>query len=259
MCAFSAHSQETVNLWPAGVPGDNGHDNTAEVTIYHPRGANSGKAVVICPGGAYEHLAMDHEGQQIADLLADNGITSLVLKYRFPHGNDTIPATDARQALRMVRENATEWGVNPSLVGIIGSSAGGHLAATVSTHITDSASTPDFAILFYPVISAKPGLTHGASARNLLGNNLENSDYLTLYSNEEQVSPSTPPTLIFHSGDDRAVPAENSLLYYKALINNGVPAEMHLYPVGGHGWGMNTSFPYHDEMTAILLRYINER
>ncbi|MDE6085461.1 MAG: alpha/beta hydrolase, partial [Muribaculaceae bacterium] len=240
-------------------PGDNGHDNTAMVTVYHPRGTNSGKAVVICPGGAYEFLAMDHEGRQIADLLADHGVTSLVLKYRFPHGNDTIPATDARRALKLVRENAEEWGVNPSHVGIVGSSAGGHLASTVSTHHPDPDAIPNFAILFYPVISVKPELTHSGSANNLLGSNIGNQEYITLYSNEEQVTPATPPTLLLLSGDDAAVPAENSLLYYKSLIANGVPAEMHVYPVGGHGWGMNTSFPYHKEMTDIHVRYVSER
>lgn len=255
---MSSQAQETFNLWPEGAPDNNGHDNIAEVTLYRPNGNNTGKAVVICPGGAYEVLAMDHEGRQIAEILANHGITSFVLKYRFPHGHDLIPAEDARQAIKLMRENAQKWGVDPAKVGIMGSSAGGHLASTVSTHITDSLTRPDFAVLFYPVISMKPEITHAGSAHNLLGDNVDNPEYITLYSNELQVSHATPPTLLLLSGDDTCVPAENSLRYYSALIANGIPAEMHIWTVGGHGWGMNDSFRYHDEMVAEMLRYLSE-
>lgn len=255
---MASNAQETLNLWPDGAPDDNGNDNTAAVTVYHPRGINTGNAVVICPGGAYVFLAMDHEGRQIADLLADHGITSIVLKYRFPHGHDLIPAEDARQAIKLMRENAKEWGVDPQKVGIMGSSAGGHLASTVSTHLVDSLARPDFAVLFYPVISMKPEITHAGSASSLLGENVNNPEYVALYSNEEQVTPATPPTLLLLSGDDTTVPAENSLRYYTALIANGVPAEMHVWPVGEHGWGMNDTFRYHDEMVATMLRYLKE-
>ncbi len=252
----SAITCQTLPLWDE-TPMDNGNDNVAEITVYHPvPTVNSGAAVVICPGGGYEMLAMDHEGHQIANWLASNGITSVVLKYRLPHGNHLIPATDAREAIRKVRANASAWGVNPSLVGIAGSSAGGHLASTVSTHITDSESHPDFAILFYPVISSDPAITHQGSMNNLLGAKVSDPDMLRCYSNDKQVTPATPPTLLLLSDDDLTVPAVNSTRYYNALKANGVPATMYIFPIGEHGWGFHETFAYSKNVRELMLDWL---
>ncbi len=251
-------AQETFNVWPDGTPDDNGHDNTSTLTVYHPaKGVeNTGKAVVICPGGGYEFLAMDHEGHEIAQLMAQNGVTAAVLKYRLPHGNRLIPAEDAREALRIMRRNARYWGIDSAKVGIAGSSAGGHLASTVSVHHVDKAGTPSFSILFYPVISTDPKITHHGSINNLLGNMAKDSDMLDFYSNDKHVDANTPPTIIVVSGDDTTVPVANSLRYYQALSDNKVPAEMHVYPSGEHGWGMHDNFRYHDVMTKSLVDWV---
>lgn len=253
----SVVAQNPENLWPNGTPNDNGHDNEATITVYHPAESNNtGMAVVVCPGGGYTHLAMDHEGKQVAEWLADNGITGVVLKYRLPHGNYTIPADDAREAIRTVRRNAAKWGVNPEKVGIAGSSAGGHLASTVSTHITDVESRPDFSVLFYPVITSQPGITHQGSIDNLLGDLKTDPKMLAEYANELRVDTNTPPAILFLSDDDRAVKPENSIRYYRALKANGVPASMHIFPVGGHGWGFRPTFKYHEPVKTLLIEWL---
>lgn len=253
----SLMAQSPINLWPNGAPNDNGHDNEATITVYQPADSiNTGMAVVVCPGGGYTHLAMDHEGKQVAQWLAENGITGVVLKYRLPHGNYTIPADDAREAIRTVRRNAATWGVNPSKVGIAGSSAGGHLASTVSTHITDAESRPDFSVLFYPVITSEAGVTHQGSIDNLLGELKTNPKMLAEYANELRVDTNTPPAILLLSDDDRAVKPENSIRYYRALKANGVPASMHIFPVGGHGWGFRPTFKYHEPVKILLLEWL---
>ncbi|MCW3094374.1 MAG: alpha/beta hydrolase [Ferruginibacter sp.] len=223
------------------------------ITMFKPAQAN-GKAVVICPGGGYGILAFDKEGTRIAEEMNKWGVTAFVLKYRLPEDSTMMdksigPLQDAQQAIRLVRKNAKEWGVNKNQIGIMGFSAGGHLAATATTHFTfkadasDSDTTslrPDFSILCYPVISFDSTITHKGSRNNLIGSKAtkEKTDF---FSNELQVTKNTPPTFLVHAGDDGTVPVENSIRFYQACIKNKVPAEMHLYPKGGHGFGMNNT------------------
>jgi len=221
------------------------------LTIYRPEASQAnGTAIIICPGGGYALLAASHEGSDVAKMFAGWGITAFVLKYRLPNSaimeDKTIgPLQDAQRALQIVREHAGDWGINPSRIGIMGFSAGGHLAATASTHFStpviangNISVRPDFSILIYPVISFTDSLTHKGSRDNLLGADLSPARVLA-YSNEKQVRADTPPAFLVHAGDDKAVPAGNSLAYYEALLRNKVPAELHLYQRGGHGFGMN--------------------
>ena len=210
----------------------------------------NGTAVIICPGGGYSYLVMNQEGTDVAAAFVKKGIAAFVLKYRLP--NDKImkdksigPLQDAQQAVKILRQRAKEWHIDPSKIGIMGFSAGGHVASTASTHFNDKvldnlegiSLRPDFSILVYPVISFSDSLGHKGSRRSLLGaDSLKKAD---LYSGEKQVSPNTPPAFIIHSGDDKVVPVGNSIRYYEALIANGVKAELHIYPTGGHGFGLN--------------------
>jgi pectinesterase len=220
------------------------------ITIFKPAKAN-GKAVIICPGGGYGILAFDKEGTRVAEEMNRWGITCFVLKYRLPDDSFNIdkslaPLQDAQQAMRYVRSNAKELGVNKNQIGIMGFSAGGHLASTAATHFNfkadeanvDTTSVrPDFAVLIYPVISFDSTITHKGSRNNLIGTKpaKEATDF---FSNELQVTTATPPSFLVHAGDDAAVHVENSVRYYQACIKNKVPVEMHLYPKGGHGFGM---------------------
>lgn len=221
------------------------------LTIYRPEASlANGTAVVICPGGGYGLLAASHEGSDVAKMFTSWGITAFVLKYRLPNSaimvDKTIgPLQDAQRALQIVKQKAAGWGINPSRIGIMGFSAGGHLAATASTHFStpviangDISVRPDFSILIYPVISFTDSLMHKGSRDNLLGADLSPARVLA-YSNEKQVKADTPPAFLVHAGDDKAVPAGNSIAYYEALLRNKVPAELHLYQNGGHGFGMN--------------------
>jgi acetyl esterase/lipase len=215
-----------------------------------PAGKANGTAVIVCPGGGYLHLAMTHEGTDVARMLNELGITAFVLKYRLPNDetmtDKTIgPLQDAQRAIQLVRERAGEWGVNPARVGILGFSAGGHLASTAGTHYNkpyidnphNISLRPDFMVLLYPVISFSDSIGHRGSRDNLIG--LQPSPALIReYSNELQVTAETPPAFLVHAGDDRTVPVANSLHFYEALQRNGVPAEMHIYPRGGHGFGL---------------------
>ena len=220
------------------------------LTIYKPTNAN-GMSVIICPGGGYGILAFDKEGTRVAEEMNKWGITAFVLKYRLPDDTTNIdrslaPLMDAQQAIRLVRSKATEWGLKKDKIGIMGFSAGGHLASTAATHFATNADAtnkdtisvrPDFAILIYPVISFDSTITHKGSRNNLVGATAS-AEQITLYSNELQVNAKTPPSFLVHAGDDGAVPVENSIRYYQACIQYKVPAEMHLYPKGGHGFGM---------------------
>jgi pectinesterase len=221
------------------------------LTVFKPQKPN-GKAVIICPGGGYAILAFDKEGTRVAEELNKWGITAFVLKNRLPDDSINIdrslaPLQDAQQAIRFVRNNAKEYGIERNKIGIMGFSAGGHLASTAATHFnfkaeagnTDTVSVrPDFAILIYPVISFDSTITHKGSRNNLVGANAA-AEKINFYSNELQVTPNTPPSFLVHAGDDGAVPVDNSLRYYQACIKNKVPVELHLYPKGGHGFGMN--------------------
>lgn len=210
-----------------------------------------GPAVVVCPGGGYIGTAGDHEGRQVAELLRDAGIAAFVLKYRIPDDRwcsdkSLAPLQDAQQAIRLVRKNAGKWRINPAQIGIIGFSAGGHLAASAAVHagfkadptVRDSVSVrPDFVALIYAVVSFSDSLCHSGSRDNLLGKEA-GPDRIRFFSNELQVGPQSPPAFLVHAGDDGAVPVENSIAYYQACLKNKIPAEMHLYAGGGHGFGL---------------------
>ncbi len=258
--AMNINAQNTVKLWKGAPPTNNGLENqNPELTIYSPSASqNTGIAIIICPGGGYSGLAMDHEGKQVGEWLVKQGITGIVLKYRLPNKNKNVPLEDAQQAIRYARENAKELNINPEKVGILGFSAGGHLASTASTHFsTQGTSTrPDFSILFYPVITMETA-THGGSRRNLLGENPSETD-IYMFSNEKQVNTNTPPTILLLSDDDKSVLPVNSTLYYDALKRNNVPATMYIFPEGGHGWGMRDSFKYQTQMRELLAMWLND-
>lgn len=254
-------AQTEITLWPNGAPNDNGlgtdDNNVPTLTVYHPSTPN-GMAIIACPGGAYVHLAMDHEGHSMAGWMNSQGITYAVLKYRFPNGHREVPLSDAEQAIRMVRDSADAWGLNPNKVGIMGSSAGGHLASTLSTHYSSQATRPDFQILLYPVISMEEAITHATSRRALIGPN-PTQELIDLYSNDKQVNAQTPPAFITLSSDDTAVPPLNTINYYTALQRNNVPACINIFPYGGHGWGFRDTFPYKREWTATLEKWLREQ
>ena len=238
-------------LWPGGAPGAMGtqDQDIPNLTAYLVPAAKAvGTAVVVCPGGGYVNLAMDHEGQQVARWLNSLGIQSFVLKYRLgPKYHHPIELSDAQRAIRTVRSRAAEYHVQPDRIGIMGFSAGGHLASSAGTHFDSGksdgrdaidrlSSRPDFLILGYPVISFTSNI-HRGSMRALLGDNPD-PQLVQLMSNELQVTAQTPPTFLFHTTDDNVVPVENSVMFYMALRKAGVPAEMHLYEHGPHGVGL---------------------
>jgi acetyl esterase/lipase len=213
------------------------------LSIYKPAAPN-GKAIIVCPGGGYARTAFEKEGTRVADRLLRDSITVFVLKYRLPNPEFQLepslaPLQDAQTAIKYVREQAKTYQLNTNQIGIMGFSAGGHLAATAATKfLPDRASSrPDFAILIYPVISMTTELTHSGSRERLIGKNPDERE-VRAWSADQQVSPDTPPTFLVHAGDDKSVPVGNSLAYYQACINNGVAVEMHLYPGGGHGFGL---------------------
>lgn len=265
------NAQQKVKLWKE-APTENGitekesieRDGTwltniseAELTIYPAdKNNNSGVAVVICPGGGYAGLAIEHEGVQFAKWLNTQGVTGVVLKYRLPNQNKEVPLDDTWQAIRYVRENAEKLGIKS--IGIAGFSAGGHLASTASTHFSvDMHSTrPDFSILFYPVITMDDS-THAGSKKNLLGEKASDFD-IYMYSNEKQVTADTPPTILLLSGDDKGVNPINSSRYYNALLAKNIPATMYIFPEGGHGWGMRENFKYHKQMLELLSMWLTD-
>jgi len=249
-----------IDLWPSGAPNDNGDPaDKAELTVYLPDAKKAtGRAVVCCPGGGYSHLAMDHEGHQWATFFNSKGIALIVLKYRMPHGKRQVPVADAEEAIKTVRRNAAEWHINPSDVGIMGFSAGGHLASTIATHAKGHAA-PNFQILFYPVITMDPAFTHKGSHDNFLGTNLSKKEAKKLefeYSNDLQVNRTTPRAFIALSDDDRSVPAANGFNYYAECYRHDVPASIHVYPTGGHGWGYRETFAYHYQMIFELKAWL---
>lgn len=251
-----AQAQERIDLWPQGAPHDSSNSNdTAFVNVFLPKGDEAtGRAIVICPGGGYTHLAMDHEGYDWAPVFNNMGIAVVVLKYRMPHGVKEVPFEDAEEAIRLVRRHAADWHVDIHQVGIMGSSAGGHLAATTATHAKGDAK-PDFQILFYPVITMDKSFTHQGSHDFLLGANAPQT-LEELYSNEKQVTKDTPPAFIVLSDDDHVVPPMNGVSYYAALNSKNVPATLHIYPTGDHGWGLRSSFAYHAEMLIELKAWL---
>jgi len=242
-------------LWDDTVPGILGsaEKDIPTLTVYPVSGETvTDCAIVICPGGGYGHLAIDHEGRQIAEWFNSIGVTAFVLKYRLPSDGyrHPVPLMDAQQAIRAVRHKASKWNIDTAQIGIIGFSAGGHLASSVGTHFEKPVKIeqgseefeamscrPDFMVLIYPVISMQDGITHQGSKNNLLGENPD-TELVSLVSNENQVTSQTPPTFLVHANDDNAVVPENSLRFYEALRKADVPAEMHIYLKGGHGFGI---------------------
>lgn len=216
---------------------------------------NRGLAVVICPGGGYEHLAMTHEGSELARWFAENGVTAAVLKYRMPCGHREVPLEDVEQALGILGGlEAGETGYTPDRVGIVGCSAGGHLAAMASTM---GGRRPAFAILFYPVITGEEGRCHRGSFDHLLGGN-RTEELTERYSLQHRVTEQTPPTLLLLSDDDTVVPPVSSIAYYDALKRHGIRASMHIYPSGGHGWGARPGFEYADAWREAVLDWLDK-
>lgn len=244
-------------LWSKGAPGAVGSEpeDSPSLTIFRPaEGTANGAAVIICPGGGYGHLSDVKEGSDVAAWLNSLGVTGCVLKYRLsPRYRHPAPLLDAQRAIRLVRSRATQWKLDPQRVGILGFSAGGHLASTAGTHydMGDSDATdpidkfscrPDLMVLCYPVISFSSPFTHVGSRNNLLGMNAD-PKVLEVLSNEKQVTRETPPTFLFHTSADTGVPPENSLMFYMALHAKGVPAELHIYEQGRHGVGLAPKDP----------------
>lgn len=271
LCTFQIMGQQAVEmpLWTNGAPETNGivkdeatnaighieFSKEAKIYIYLPeKSKNTGKAILICPGGGYRILAMQHEGHDVAKWLASQGIAGIVLKYRMPNLHAEIPLSDAKEAMRMIRQHSKDWGIESNKVGVCGFSAGGHLASTLATH-ADSTTRPNFAILFYPVISMKDSITHLGSRNALLGNH-PTEKMIDVFSNENAVSRQTPPTLLLLADDDKAVIPENSILFYQALKRNKVPAAMHVFPSGSHGFGFRTSYTYHEQLKSIILDWL---
>lgn len=255
-----------IKLWPDNVPNSKKapaayvekteNNRTSMVTDpvllpYFPDKAKAnGTAVIICPGGGYSRLAMDIEGDAVAKKFNEIGVTAFVLKYRLPSDEIMVdktigPLQDAQRSIQLIRQRAAEWKINPAKVGIIGFSAGGHLASTAGTHFYNAvierkdtiSLRPDFMMLLYPVISFGE-MAHKGSMQRLLGDK-PTQDQIDLYSNEKQVKATTPITFIVQAEDDKTVPVQNSLMFYYALLANKIPSEMHIYPKGGHGFGLN--------------------
>lgn len=264
--AQATEKQFDVDLWVNGLPNTNGidhepfddskHNYKPSVRIFLPsKDVATGRAIVACPGGAYFGLAYGHEGYEWAPYFNQQGIALIVLKYRMPRGNREVPFSDAEEAIRLVKENASKWNINPEDVGIMGSSAGGHLASTIATHIKASL-RPAFQVLFYPVITMDKAFTHMGSHDNLLGKDAS-PQLEELYSNEKQVTEDTPRAFIVFSDDDDVVPSINGVHYYLALKKNKVPASLYIYPSGGHGWGCKTDFKYNKEMLSDLSAWLS--
>jgi acetyl esterase/lipase len=278
----------TLNLWPGGIPGLKLNDSYVEKPTINegmptrfekvtdpslyvflpPKESATGTAVLICPGGGYSGLAFSHEGFAIAKWLNNNGIAGIILKYRLP--SDLImqdksvgPLQDAQEALRVIRRNASSWNIDPHKIGVIGFSAGGHLASTLSTHFAEKVYTvkdttsarPDFAILIYPVITMDVTFTHLGSRKNLLGDN-PSEELVKHFSNELQITGTTPPTFMVHSEDDNTVPVKNSLVYYEGLVLNKVPSELHIFQKGGHGYGMAENQGTQSAWPDLCLRWM---
>jgi acetyl esterase/lipase len=265
--SLSMFAQDSLFIWPQEVPNSNKVDmeekfiktnllrvsNVTKPTLsvyLPPVEKANGASVIICPGGGYHILAIEHEGYQLAEWFNSFGVTAFVLKYRLP--DDVImedrtigPLQDVQQSIRLVREGAKKWNLDPQKIGVMGFSAGGHLASTAATHFEDpvppansTSVKPNFNILIYPVVSFKEAFAHRGSRDKLLGKKMNDYNMVEHYSNELHVTKETSPTFLVHASDDKAVPVENSIRFYQALIENNVPTEMHIYQSGGHGFGM---------------------
>lgn len=282
--------QQTLPLWHGNPPLQQQSDLKEEATqqgilrianvqiptieVYLPtKQIATGEAVVIFPGGGYGILAYDWEGTDFAKWLNAQGIAGVVVKYRLPISKSLtdpkeVPLMDAQRAIRLVRQYAEAWNINPSKVGVMGFSAGGHLASTLSTQflhevnrskdeIDAISARPDFSILVYPVISFRDAAVHSGSRKNLIGENAS-QELMDRFSGELNVNSQTPPTFLVHAQDDKGVPIENSLLYYQALHKNGVKASLHIYPTGGHGFGFGLGKGAVEGWREVLLKWMRE-
>lgn len=227
---------------------------TPKLEVYKAAKPN-GICILECPGGGYTMLSDTHEGRQMADWFNALGITYCVLEYRMPFGFSEVPLHDAERAMQIIREHAQEWGVKT--IGVMGCSAGGHLASTLATHYTSKETRPDFQILMYPVITMDKSYTHMGSFENLLGKNPEQS-LIDKYSNEKHVNAQTPPAIMILAADDNAVDPKNSIEYYYALKKNGVGASLHIYPTGGHGYGIIDKNVYKRQWTGEVEKWLQQ-
>lgn len=259
---FVPDNEEVIRIWPDGAPNDNFRVvsvedsvewNVVSVPVLHLFKASepNGKLVLMCPGGGYRHLGVQNEGYSFVPWYNSLGVDVAVLQYRMPYGHPEVPLSDVHQAMRILRQRFPG-----AMIGIQGFSAGGHLASMAATHYEDKATRPDFQILFYPVIAVSGPTAHVGSSQRLLGEN-PSAELLDLYNNHLQVTADSPPAFITHSSDDSIVPVANSIDYYTALVEKGVPASLHIYPFGDHGWGFATGFAYFPMWTAELAKWIS--
>ncbi|MBQ6577689.1 MAG: alpha/beta hydrolase [Bacteroidales bacterium] len=260
-----APSYITIKLWPDGAPNSNGLEGeerelwggrigniTDPELLVYPAKEPNGLAVIMCPGGGYNYVATTHEGTDMADWFNSLGVTFAVLKYRMPNGHCDVPLTDGLRAMELMRSRSSEWGFTK--LGIMGGSAGGHLASSVAVHYNSPLNRPDFQILLYPLITTKGRFAPGRGFL-LLGKDAtqEQADY---YSSELHVTPDCPPAFIAHSFDDSTVPISDSMDYASALYKNKVPVSLHIYPEGEHGWGFKDSFKYKRDWTGELEKWL---
>lgn len=256
-----------INLWENGLPNSNGADKEPfdesrqnfkpSIRVFLPSKKDSkGKAIIAFPGGAYLGLAFKHEGYDWASYFNDMGIAFIVLKYRLPKwGNYEVPISDAEEAFRIVKRNTEKWNISPDDIGVMGFSAGGHLASTIATQ--NLSSKPSFQILFYPVVTMDLKLTHKDTRTSFLGTNTS-SELEKLYSNEKQVNHNTPRAFIALSNDDSVVNPMNSINYYESLLQRGISCSLHIYPGGGHGWGFKNSFLYKSQLLEELSFWLKD-
>jgi acetyl esterase/lipase len=268
--ASSAQAHTPVPLWPDAAPGSLGSadSDNPKITVYLPKGRNTGTGVLVLPGGGYAFLAMDHEGKQIAEWLNNLGVAAFVVQYRYAPYHHPVEISDAKRAMRYVRSHAAEFKIAPDRIGVWGFSAGGHLASTLGTHydsgdgaspdpIERIASRPDFMILAYPVIDPL-GSAGKSSFENLLGKDADPTLVREL-SNDLHVNAKTPPTFLVASGDDPIVSPECALNFYSALLKAGVPAELHMYQSGGHGYGLGLADPRVSSWSQRLAEWMRDR
>ena len=285
--AFTLNSSAqdlVIDVWPNGAPTDNGlsgpevelennrvaNISEAKMYVYFPeKSKNTGAAVILCPGGAFIREAMSHEGYEVAEWLKERGITGIVLKYRLPNGHHQVPLEDATRAIRTVRHYAKEWGIDPEKIGIAGSSAGGNLAANAGTRFTFGnenssdpiekvSSRPDFMLLLYPFIAHKKENMDKPQKKAFFGEDA-NWETAKLYSPQLNVTKETPPTFLVHADNDDVVPAFHSLKFYEALKQYGIPAEMHIFQDGGHGFGITKINMPAEQWPELFHQWLKQR
>ena len=288
-CNLNAQ-EKILKIWPEGVPGslknlsyaEKGAVNKGTLSLYFrvtdptisvflpPAEKANGMAVIICPGGGYGALAFDYEGIDIARWFNKSGIAGIVLKYRLPSDqimlNKSIgPLQDAQEAMRIVRRNADEWKINTNKIGVMGFSAGGHLASTLSTHYSDkiyvssdtTSARPDFSLLIYPVISSDVSFTHAGSMKNLMGENPHDS-VAKYFSGELNVNAKTPPAFLVHAANDNVVPVKNSIVYFESLVRYNIPSELHVFQKGAHGFGLALNKETQSAWPDLCLKWLDE-